>query len=76
MPPGLDIDRELPLNGTMAAYAENILVSTGRSDWHSKIEDDGGAVLVRQLRKYLLRGGKYSDVSAQASYASALRSLH
>lgn len=63
MPANLEIDRELPLNGTMAAYAEQVLISTGRNDWKSKIEEEEDSVFLRQLRKYLGRGGKYSDVS-------------
>ena len=66
MPSGLEIDHELPLNGTMASYAEQVLISTGRSDWKSKIEDDEYGVFYRQLRKYLLKDGKYSDVRAPA----------
>ena len=62
-PPGLDIDREANLNGTMAAYAEQVLISTGRSDWKSNIEEDEGSVLVKQLRKFIGRGGKYTNVS-------------
>lgn len=45
----------------MAAYAEQVLISTGRSDWKSNIEEDQYSVLVKQLRKFLGRGGKYSD---------------
>jgi len=62
-PPGLEIDREANLNGTMAAYAEQVLISTGRRDWKSNIEEDDGSVLVKQLRKFIGRGGKYTDVS-------------
>lgn len=62
VPAGLEIDRESPLNGTMAAYAEQILISTGRSDWQSKIEDDESGVFVRQLKKFLGQKGKFSDV--------------
>jgi hypothetical protein len=61
-PPDLEIERETSLNGTMAMYAEQVLISTGREDWKSKIEEEDKGVLVRQLKKYLLRGGKYSDV--------------
>ncbi|TKA61883.1 hypothetical protein B0A55_11843 [Friedmanniomyces simplex] len=62
-PPGLDIEREQNINGSMPTYAEQILISTGRSDWPSKIDEDESedGALVRQLRKYLLRDGKYSD---------------
>ncbi|PNS14416.1 hypothetical protein CAC42_3702 [Sphaceloma murrayae] len=61
MPPGLEIDHEASLNNTIASYAENILISTGRSDWKSRIEDDDDAVLVRELKKLIGRGGKYAD---------------
>ncbi|KAK0365978.1 Altered inheritance of mitochondria protein 32 [Friedmanniomyces endolithicus] len=62
-PPGLDIEREQDLNGSMPTYAEQVLISTGRSNWPSKIDEDEGedSALVRQLRKNLLRDGKYSD---------------
>lgn len=69
-PPDLDIDHEAPLNGTTAAYAEQVLISTGRSDWKSRIEDDDDGVLVKQLKKFLGRGGKYSDVSTSATCQS------
>jgi hypothetical protein len=62
MPDGLDIEREQNINGSMAAYAEQILVSTGRNDWKSRIERDDEAVFVRQLKSFLGRRGKYSDV--------------
>lgn len=61
MPEGLDIDREQSLNGLMAAYADQVLISTGKPDWTSKIEDESDAVFLRQMRKYLTRGGKYVD---------------
>ncbi|KAF2156267.1 hypothetical protein K461DRAFT_318855 [Myriangium duriaei CBS 260.36] len=61
MPEKLEIDREAPLNGTTAAYAEQILISTGRSDWKSRIDEDDDAVFARQLKKYLGRDGKFSD---------------
>ena len=63
-PEGLVIEREQNINGSMAAYAEQILISTGRSDWPSKIDEEEGpqGAFVRQLRNFLLRGGKYVDV--------------
>lgn len=61
-PPGLDIEREQNINGSMAAYAEQILICTGKDDWKSRIEDEEDAVLVNQLKKTLTRGGKYVDV--------------
>lgn len=39
-PEGLDIDRTTPLNGTMPPYSRHLLISTGKSDWASKIEFD------------------------------------
>lgn len=63
MPLGLDIEREQGINGSMPTYAEQVLISTGRDDWKSRIEDEEEAVLVRQMKHFLLRNGKYSDVS-------------
>lgn len=65
MPEGLEIDREANLNGTMAAYAENVLISTGKHDWKSKIEDEDDGVLVKQLKQFLGPKGKFSDVRAR-----------
>lgn len=66
MPEGLPIDYEQPLNGTMAAYAQQLLICTGQRDWTSRIEDDGeGKVwgeLARGLRRLLGRGGRFADV--------------
>lgn len=61
-PAGLDIEREQNINGSMAAYAEQVLISTGRNDWTSRIENEDEAVLVKQLKRFLGPGGKYSDV--------------
>ena len=61
-PEGLDIDRETKLNGTMPAYALQVIVSTGRTDWKSRIQDDEDSALVNQLAKFTGPKGKYSDV--------------
>ncbi|KAL4898508.1 putative sucrase/ferredoxin-like family protein Fmi1 [Aspergillus ambiguus] len=65
MPEGLPIDYEQPLNGTMAAYAQQILICTGQPDWTSRIENDGQdqswGDLVRGLKKLMGRGGPYAD---------------
>jgi len=64
MPDGLDIEQEQNINGSMAAYAEQVLISTGRDDWKSKIEDEeetSESELVRQLKGLMGRTGKYSD---------------
>lgn len=71
-PPGLDIEREQSLNGSMAAYAEQVLVSTGRSDWVSRIEEDADAHFIRQMKGFIGPKGKYSDVSI----AGVVRSLN
>ncbi|KAJ5921522.1 hypothetical protein N7466_009848 [Penicillium verhagenii] len=65
MPEGLPIDHEQALNGTMAAYAQQLLICTGQRDWTSRIEDDGKnqswGDLVRALKRLLGRGGPYLD---------------
>ncbi|KAE8377883.1 sucrase/ferredoxin-like family protein Fmi1 [Aspergillus bertholletiae] len=65
MPDGLPIDYNQPLNGTMAAYAQQILICTGQRDWTSRIEDDGKhhawGHLARGLKRLLGRGGRYAD---------------
>ncbi|KAE8145311.1 sucrase/ferredoxin-like family protein Fmi1 [Aspergillus avenaceus] len=65
MPEGLPIDYEQPLNGTMAAYAQQIVICTGQRDWTSRIEDDGQhhtwGQLVRGLKQLLGRGGRFAD---------------
>ncbi|PYI20851.1 hypothetical protein BO99DRAFT_411400 [Aspergillus violaceofuscus CBS 115571] len=59
------IDHHQALNGTMAAYAEQLLVCTGQRDWTSRIEDDGEGHswgdLVRGLKALLGRGGRFAD---------------
>ena len=65
--PELDIDRQKDLNGTMAAYSEQIIVSTGQSDWKSKIEDEketsSWGAAVAQIKELLGPKGRYHDVS-------------
>ena len=69
MPEGLPIDYEQALNGTMAAYAQQLLICTGQRDWTSRIENDGQdqgwGNLVRGLKRLLGRGGPYLDVCRQ-----------
>ncbi|KAJ8610201.1 hypothetical protein MRB53_038702 [Persea americana] len=62
MPPGLDIDRNAKLAGTMAAHAEHLLISTGRTNWPSKIEDDEKLPLVRVLKQAQKDAGKADNV--------------
>ncbi|KAL5332349.1 Sucrase/ferredoxin-like-domain-containing protein [Aspergillus crustosus] len=65
MPEGLPLDHDHPLNGTMAAYAQQIVICTGQKDWTSRIEDDGKGQswgeLVRGLKSLMGRGGPYAD---------------
>ena len=62
-PQGLDIDQKLPLNNTIPTYTEQVIISTGKGDWPSRIEDDPNSALARELRGLLGKGGRYSDVS-------------
>ena len=63
MPEGLEIDHEKNLNGTMAAYAEQVLICTGKDDWMSRIEDENaGDNLAADIKELLGRGGVYRDV--------------
>lgn len=63
-PDGLEIDRAAPMNGVVAAYAEQVLVCTGRDDWASRIEDDeGGDNFAADMKRAFGRGGRYTDVS-------------
>lgn len=55
----------------MAAYGEQILLCTGKADWKSKIEDEEDAGLLRQLKKFLVREGKYVDVRGQRLFAES-----
>lgn len=70
MPEGLPIDHEQALNGTMAAYAQQLLICTGQRNWTSRIEDDGEkegwGYLVRGLKQLLGRGGPYRNVSSRS----------
>lgn len=56
----------------MPTYAEQVLISTGKDDWTSRIEDDEGGALVRQIKSFLGRDGKYSDVGNPLSMALLL----
>lgn len=62
-PDGLEIDHSKPLHGTMAPYAEQLLVCTGHADWVSRVEEDnGGDNLVADVKELVGRGGVYSNV--------------
>lgn len=70
LPPELPIDRKTPLNGTMAPYAEQVLICTGQGDWISKIEEENsGDNLAADIKELLGRGGTYADVLAHYNFA-------
>lgn len=79
LPEGLPIDHEQALNGTMAAYAQQLLICTGQPDWTSRIEEDGEnkgwGNLVRGLKSLLGRGGPYLDVSGSHNPTIDARTL-
>lgn len=74
LPEGLLLDYDHPLSGTMAAYAQQIVICTGQRDWTSRIENDGEnqswGDLVRGLKGLMGRGGPYADVSRVSVFPS------
>ncbi|MCJ1318319.1 hypothetical protein MMC15_003647 [Xylographa vitiligo] len=60
-PTGLDIDHKRPLAGTKPPYAQHIVVCTGRDDWPSRIEDEEGPNLAKELKKLLGPKGQFHD---------------
>ncbi|KAF1917895.1 Sucrase/ferredoxin-like-domain-containing protein [Ampelomyces quisqualis] len=62
-PPDLDIDRKTPLLNTMAAYAEQVILCTGKEDWHSNIEQEEGATgtFVKGLKGVIGKGSEAFD---------------
>lgn len=65
MPLGSSIDQKANLNGLIAAYAQQVLICTGKTDWASRIEEDNsGDNLAADLKELLGRGGMFSDVSS------------
>ena len=68
MPEGLEIDHKKNLNGSMAAYAEQVLICTGKDDWTSRIEEENsGDNLAADIKELIGRGGVYSDVRIHSS---------
>lgn len=65
-PPDLDIDRTRDLNGSMSPYAQHLLVSTGRKDWTSKIENERDTApwgrFISDMKAALGRGSEFHDV--------------
>jgi hypothetical protein len=53
----------------MAAYSEHVVISTGKNDWKSRIEDEyeeesgpGYGRFLHGLKGLIGRGGEYHDV--------------
>ena len=64
-PTNLDIDRDRPLSGTMAPHTRHVVISTGKVDWKSRIEDEEGPNLARELKALLGPKGPYHDVCSR-----------
>lgn len=65
MPQGFPIDHSNQLNGTMAPYAEQVIICTGQDDWRSKIEDENqGDNLAADIKKLVgpRPRGEFHDV--------------
>jgi hypothetical protein len=76
-PPDLDIDRKTPLLNTMAAYSEQVILCTGKEDWHSNIEQDDGATgaFVKGLKDVIGKGGQAFDVCSFPSTCTTRREV-
>ncbi|KIW18181.1 hypothetical protein PV08_02469 [Exophiala spinifera] len=65
MPDGLDIDRKAHLSGTMSAHRQHLVVSSGRSDWTSRIENERDTAawgkFTADVKSMLGRGGEFFD---------------
>ncbi|KAI1135112.1 Sucrase/ferredoxin-like-domain-containing protein [Hypoxylon sp. FL0543] len=62
LPWGQSIDKNANLNGLIPAYAQQVLICTGKNDWASRIEEDNsGDNLAADLKELVGRGGVYSD---------------
>ena len=62
-----EIDHKSTLNGTISAHSQHLIISTGRHDWSSRIEDesDNGTSwgkVTGDLKSLLGRKGEFHDV--------------
>ncbi|CAL8584039.1 hypothetical protein XPA_009647 [Xanthoria parietina] len=56
VPSDLAIDRIKPLNNTVPYYNQHIIISTGKSDWESRIENESeGANMAKALKEMTKR---------------------
>lgn len=76
-PTDLNIDYEATLSGTVPAYTQHVLISTGRDDWASRItdDDDSHAALTGILKRELGLGGRFHDVRVCLPLSSELDGL-
>ncbi|KAL8898728.1 MAG: hypothetical protein Q9192_001927 [Flavoplaca navasiana] len=66
VPPDLDIDRSRSLSNTVPHYNQHIVISTGKSDWESRIENEaGGDNMAKVLKEMTKRKGEQHDVCAK-----------
>ena len=61
-PEGLEIDRTSSLAGVMFQYDIHVVVSTGKSSWKSRIENETWPNLARSLKSQIGPGGKLLSV--------------
>ncbi|KAL8687616.1 MAG: hypothetical protein Q9218_006262 [Villophora microphyllina] len=72
IPPDLDIDHNRDIANTVAPYNQHIVISTGKSDWASRIEDEEGPGNMAKIMKNLLRrGGGYHRGSSRTPQRNA-----
>ena len=62
LPSGLSIDRDKALANTAPPYTKHVVISTGRDNWASRIEDEEGPNFAKGLKALLGRDGKFHDV--------------
>ncbi len=63
VPPDLEIDRSRSLSNTVPQYNQHIVISTGKSDWESRIENEaGGNNMAKVLKEMTKRKEEQHDV--------------
>ncbi len=63
VPSDLEIDRVKPLSNTVPYHNQHIVISTGKSDWESRIENESqGDNLARELKDMTKRASSQDDV--------------
>ena len=63
MPSDLDIDYKRPLTNTVANHNQHLIISTGKSDWSSKIETEKGfGRMAEAMRSLIGPQGEFYNV--------------